>query len=179
MKTTSSLAICLGPLLLGFAAFDLGACEQSRPAPVITSKIIDAIKADEVHWNVDYRSGDPAKVVSHYAPHATVMMPGGPPLVGTPAIKAAMDQAYQDPHFGVSFASDKVDVAKSGDIAASRGAWRQTSTDPKTKQVTVATGYFVTVYKPQPDGRWLAIWDILTPAPTPDLPGAPPIKPAG
>lgn len=178
MMRASSRVLCLGPVLLGFAALGLGACEKSPP-PVITAKILDAIKADEVHWNADYRSGDPAKVVSHYAPHATVMMPGGPPLVGTPAIKAAMDQAYQDPHFGVSFASDKVDVAKSGDIAASRGAWRQTTTDPKTQQIVVTTGYFVTVYKPQSDGRWLAVWDILTPAPTPDLPGAPPIKPAG
>ena len=165
--------------LAAVALLSLAACDRHREHPVITSKIVDAIKVDEVHWNADYRSGDPGKVAAHYAPDATLMMPGAPPIVGVAAIKAVVEQAYQDPHFGVSFASDKVDVAKSGDIAASRGSWRQTTTDPKTKQPVVATGYFVTVYKPQPNGRWLAVWDILTPAPTPDVSGAPPAKPAG
>jgi len=159
--------------LLGVAG-----CDRSRTPPVITAKIIDAIKADEVHWNADYRSGDPAKVAAHYAPHATLMMPGVAPLVGSPAIKAALDQAYQDPHFGVTFSSDKVDVAKSGDIATARGSWRQTTTDPASKQPVTTSGYYVTVYKPQPDGRWLAIWDILTPAPPPTS-GAPPMGGAG
>ncbi len=160
-------------MLLGLAG-----CGRNRPPPVITAKVIDAIKADEVHWNADYRSGDPGKVAAHYAPHATLMMPGVAPVVGAPAIKAALDQAYQDPHFGVTFSSDKVDVAKSGDLAAARGSWRQTTTDPASKQPVTTSGYYITVYKPQPDGKWLAIWDILTPAPPPAA-GAPPMGGAG
>ena len=147
------------------ALIGLCACEARHAPLVITAKIVDAIKTDEVHWNADYRSGDPAKVASHYARDAVVMLPGEAPLIGAAAVKAALDQAYQDPHFGVTFSSDKVDVARSGDLAATRGSWRQTTTDPASKKIVVASGTYVTVYRPQPNGKWLAVWDILTPGP--------------
>ena len=145
----------------------LAACGQpAAPArPVDTAKIIDAIKTDEVHWNADYKSGDPAKIAAHYAPRATLMLAGAPTAVGTAAIETMLKQATGDPGFTLTFASDKVDVAASGDLAASRGTYKQTSTDPKTKTVVTETGTFVTVYKPRPDGAWKAIWDIATPGP--------------
>ena len=166
-------------VLASLTVMGLSACDRAKPQPVITAKIVDEIKADEVHWNSDYRSGDPGKVASHYAAHATVMMPGVAPLVGAPAIRAALEEAYQDPHFGVSFSSDRVDVATSGDLAATRGTWRQTTTDPATKHPVVATGTFVTVYKPQADGKWRAVWDILSPSPVPTAPAGAEANPAG
>jgi uncharacterized protein (TIGR02246 family) len=164
------------PAKAAFACLGLlcaAACAPHRPPAVMTSRIVDSIKADEVDWNADYRSGDPARVATHYAPNATVVTPGAAPLVGAPAIRAALNQAYQDSRFGVVFASDRVDVARSGDLAASKGWWRETTTDPKTGQAKTSSGYFVTVYKPQPDGKWRAVWDILTPGP-PGATDAPP-----
>jgi len=142
-----------------------GPAATPAKAPVDTAKIIDGIKTDEVHWNADWKSGDPAKIVAHYAPGAVVMIAGAPPSVGSAAIEAFDKQATGDPGFTLTFASDKVDVAASGDLAASRGTYKQTSTDPKTKTVVTETGNFVTVYKPRPDGAWKAIWDIATPGP--------------
>lgn len=154
------------PILLS-AALLLSACQGKPPAagaPVDTAKIVDAIKADEVHWNSDWKSGDAALLAGHYAASATVMSPGSAPLVGTAAIRAGVQSALDDKAYSLSFASDKVDVAASGDMAAARGAYTQTATDPKTKAVVTEKGTYVTVYKPQADGTWKAVWDINTPS---------------
>jgi hypothetical protein len=39
----------------------------------------------------------------------------------------------------------------------------ETTTDPATKAAAKVSGTFVTVYKPQPDGTWKAVWDITAP----------------
>jgi ketosteroid isomerase-like protein len=157
------------------AAVVLNACDAKSPSakgPVDTARIVDAIKTDEVHWNSDYKSGDAGVVAAHYATNATLMIPGAAPLVGAAAIKAGLEQALSDKAFRLSFASDKVDVAASGDLAAARGSYTETATDPKTSEVVTDKGSYVTIYKPQPDGAWKAVWDINTP-------GAPPARPVG
>ena len=135
---------------------------SAKPA-VDSAKIVDAIKTDEVHWNSDYKSGDAGVIAAHYAPTATVMTPGFAPMVGAKAIRAGVTEALDDKAFALAFASDKVDVAKSGDLAATRGTYTQTVTDPKTKAPVTSKGTYVTVYKPQAGGAWKAVWDINTP----------------
>ncbi len=158
------------PLILSLCAFTaVCACAPVATPPakasVDTAKIVDAIKTDEVHWNADYKSGDPAKIAAHYAPGAVVMFPGAPPAVGAGAIVAVEKQAIGDPGFTLAFASDKVDVAASGDLAVAHGTYKQTTTNPKTKAVDSESGSYVTVYKPGADGSWKAVWDIITPGP--------------
>jgi len=92
-------------------------------------------------------------------------MPGEAPVTGVEAIRAGTQKDMDDPGFSLTFNSDKVDVAASGDLAVSRGAFTLTATDPATKAAATTTGTFVTVYKPQSDGSWKAIWDIATPGP--------------
>jgi uncharacterized protein (TIGR02246 family) len=150
------------------AALACGCMPAAAPAPpartaVDTAKIVDAIKTDEVHWNNDWKSGDPGKVAAHYAPTATVMAPGLAPMIGPQAIRAGVAEALEDKAFTLTFASDKVDVARSGDLAAARGTFTQTVTDPKTGAVVTSKGSYVTVYKPQAGGAWKAVWDINTP----------------
>jgi ketosteroid isomerase-like protein len=53
-----------------------------------------------------------------------------------------------------------VDVAKSGDLGYSQGAYTMTFTDPKTKKVLTERGKYVTVFKKQADGSWKAVADI-------------------
>ena len=157
-------------LLVCLAA--LSACAPRAEKPRFNAAgVVDAIRTDEVRWNADWKSGDAGKIVSHYAPDAVVMVPGAPAEVGIEAIRAGAQKSTDDPGFSLTFNSDKVDVAASGDLAASRGSFTETSTDPATKAQTKITGTFVTVYKPQPDGSWKALWDIATP-------GAPPIPAA-
>jgi uncharacterized protein (TIGR02246 family) len=148
------------------AAVLLSACHASKPA-FNSARAIDAIRAGEVQWNLDWKSGDAGKVTAHYAPEALVMNPGAAPAKGVEAIRAGVQQAMDDPGFSLSFNSDKVDVAASGDLAVSRGSYKLTLTDPTSKAAQTSAGTFVTVYKPQADGSWKAIWDIATPSPAP------------
>ncbi|MBA3811579.1 MAG: DUF4440 domain-containing protein [Caulobacteraceae bacterium] len=158
------------PPILGLcAAAAVGACAPATSPPAKasadTAKIVDAIKTDEVHWNADYKSGDPARIAAHYAPGAVLMVPGVPPAIGAGAIEAVEKQAIGDPGFTLAFSSDKVDVAASGDLAVAHGTYKQTTTNPKTKAVDSESGSYVTLYKPGADGSWKAVWDINTPGP--------------
>ena len=150
------------------AACLLAACGPTggkAPAWVDTAKIVDEIKSDEVRWNGDYKSGEPGKVAAHFSSHATLMAPGEPPAAGAPAIEAAVRRLMDDPGFNLAFSSDEVRVAASGDLAASRGRYTLTLTDPATHAATTTEGTFITVYRPQPGGAWKAVWDIATPGP--------------
>ena len=142
------------------------ACSHRAEKPVFNAaRAVDAIRTGEVNWNADWKSGDAGKVAAHYAPEAVVMMPGQALVTGAEAIRAGAQKDMDDPGFSLTFNSDKVDVAASGDLAVSRGAFTLTATDPATKAAATTTGTFVTVYKPQSDGSWKAIWDIATPGP--------------
>lgn len=147
----------------------LAACGAKPDQPRFNAaRVVDAIRTDEVHWNADWKSGDAGKIAAHYAPDAVVMDTGEAPTSGIEAIRADVQKTIDDPGFTLSFSSDKVDVAASGDLAASRGTFTETTTDEATKAVTKTSGTFVTVYKPQADGIWKAVWDISTPgAPAP------------
>ncbi len=151
----------------------------ARPgkAPVNTAKIVDTIQTTEAHANQDWAARDTDKIVGFFAPNAVIIQPGAPPITGAAAIRAGVAQLLADPAFSLTFASDQVDVAASGDLAAARGTFRQTETDPKTKAVTVSTGSYVTVFKPGSDGVWRGVWDIVSPGPAAAGPAAP-AKPA-
>jgi ketosteroid isomerase-like protein len=160
MPERAVFVACLGAALLT-------ACGPVGLKRVDTARIVDAIKADEVRWNADYRSGDPSKVVAHYAPDAIVMAPGVATVAGSAAIKAAGERGFTDPNYHLTFSSDTVNVAASGDMAASHGTYIETRTDPKTGQAVTSSGSYVTVYKPNAAGVWKAVWDINTPGPPP------------
>ena len=163
MSARPAMQACLIPFMLA-AAMIVGCVPRAEmKSSVDTARIVDSIKSDEVHWNADYKSGDAGKVAAHYAPDGVVMSPGYATKVGTAAIKAANEQAFSDPKYGLIFSSDRVDVAASGDLAAAHGAYRETTTDPKTGAAVTAAGSYVTVYKPGADGVWKAVWDINTP----------------
>ena len=150
------------------AALASGCAPNAGPAKpqVDAARIVDAIKTAEVHANTDWKSGDPNKVAAFFAPDATIMVAGAPPAVGAAAIKAAVQALMNDPAFTLTFASDRVYVAASGDLAAARGTYRQTATDPATKAVVTQTGSYVTVFRPRPGGAWKAVWDIVAPGPS-------------
>ena len=155
------LSLCLA------VAATLAACAPPTRQPhVVASKIVDAIKADEVHWNLDWKNRNLDDIVGHYAPNAVLLTPDEPPAVGAAAIRAAFAQALQDPAYAFSFASERVTVAKSGDLAAARGTFSLTVTDPATKAPRTLSGTYVTTYAPAPDGGWKAVWNIGTPGPT-------------
>lgn len=156
--------------LAGASTFLLMACSQPTPTsstpPMDTTAIAAAISANETQWNADWAARDAAKIASHYATNAVVMVPGVPILHGREAAQAAITAGPLTDHdFSLTFHAEDVQVAASGDMAFSRGVYEEHDTNPHTHHVDVSNGSYVTVYRKQADGAWLAVADINTPQP--------------
>jgi len=140
----------------------LAGCKQAPPPPAPDTHDADvkAIRDVETAWDQAFATKDVDKVGAFYADDASLFLPDAPVVNGIAAIKAADKPFLSDKNFSLTCASDKVDVAKSGDFGYSQGSLTQTMTDPKTKKVLTVKGKYVTVFKKQADGGWKAVADI-------------------
>lgn len=146
-------------------ALSLAACEKYDNKPGANADpgaVKNAIQADEAKWNQQFKAKDTQGLVSHYADDAYFAGPGMKPADGSTAIRQVYANASTDPAFNVQFASDKVDVAGSGDMAYSRGHFTEQYTDAKTHKVMSNSGYYLTVWKKQSDGSWKAVEDFTS-----------------
>lgn len=153
--------------LLGAAALvvSVSGCQKydhhgDRHGKADVGAIKAAIAADEKAWNEQFKSKDVNGLAGHYAADAYFVVPGMKGISGSTDIHKAYEEALKDPNFTVSFTSEKVEIAESGDLAYSRGHFSEKYTDPKTKQVVSDGGSFITVYKKQGDGSWKAVEDF-------------------
>jgi uncharacterized protein (TIGR02246 family) len=116
---------------------------------------------------------DAVAFAGNFATDAVMMTPGNPPKRGPDAIQAGMKDLLADPNFKIDFASDRVEVADAGDMAATRGSYTLTMTNPVTKKAFEDKGSYVTVFKKQKDGAWKAILDCDVSELPPPAPPAP------
>ncbi len=147
----------------------VAAAPAVRPAD--TASIVAIIKDCEARQNANFAARDVQKIVAFFAPDASVILPNAPVMTGGKALSEGIGAALSDPNFALTFASDQVYVAASRDLAVARGWYRQSGTDPASHKAVTTTGTYVTVFRPQPDGSWKGVWDIVTPGP-----GAAPAK---
>ena len=95
---------------------------QPSATQVDTAAIAATIRADEAQWNADFAARDAARIASHYADNAVLMLPGIPALSGRDNIQAALAAGpLTDHNFSLTFHADDVQVANGGDFAFSRG----------------------------------------------------------
>jgi uncharacterized protein (TIGR02246 family) len=147
-------------------------CNQA-PQPVDTHEAdIQAVKDNEAQWNKDYQAKDLEKIVAHYTDDAVLIAPGTQPSIGKEAIHSALKEMLADNALSLIFQTERVDVAKSGDVAYTQGSYTLTVTDSATKKPISDKGSYVTVYKKQADGSWKAVADIASSA-TPPGPALP------
>lgn len=149
----------------------LAACAQQAPAP---SPPPDTRAADEaaIHalvkgWAAAAEAKDVEAFCAVYADDAVVMMEGMADVSSKAAIREAMTGMMQDSNFALSFAADKVVVARSGDLAYETGSYSMTLSDAKQKPATQA-GHYVVVWRKEADGSWKVVID----APISDPPAA-------
>jgi len=147
--------------LAGSAAFalTLGGCQEGASAGDATI-VTTALKADEKKWNDQFKSKDLEGLIGHYADDAFFVAPGVPGANGSTDIRKAYADALADNYFTLSFASDRIDAAGSGDMAYARGHFSEKYQDPKSKQIVSQGGSYLTVYKKQADGSWKAVEDL-------------------
>lgn len=162
MQRTISLA------LVGAGALALCGCGHHGPDGhhgADTAKIADDIKAKEAQWLKDYQSKDLEALVGQYSDDAAIAGPGDPLATSDTDRRKALQGLISDPNFKIDFASNRVLVAKSGDLATSRGHYSLTMTDKATNKPATGTGSYLTVYQKQADGSWKAVEDFITPGP--------------
>jgi uncharacterized protein (TIGR02246 family) len=164
-------------VLAGAAALavSLGGCSKygNGGGKADTASVKDAIKADEKAWNDQFKSKDLEALAGHYAGDAYFVAPGIKPASGSTEVRKTYANAMSDKNFTISFSSDKIDVAASGDLAYARGRFNEKYTDPKAGKVMAGEGSYITVYKKQQDGSWKAVEDFA--AEDPD--SAKPVEP--
>lgn len=141
-------------------ALGLGGCAKYEHKGADAGAIKTAIKADEIKWNEQFKSKDLEGLLGHYADDAYFVAPGVKPASGSTEIRKAYSDALNDPALAISFSSDKIDVAGSGDMAYARGHFTEKYTDLKTQKVMTDSGSYLTVYKKQADGSWKAEEDF-------------------
>jgi ketosteroid isomerase-like protein len=132
-----------------------------------TAKIADDIKAKEAQWQRDYAAKNVEALAGQYADDGAIAGPGDPLATSDGDRRKALGGLVSDPNFALTFASDRVLVAKSGDLASSRGHYSLTMTDKATNKPATSSGSYLTVYRKQDDGSWKAVEDFITPGPAP------------
>lgn len=155
--------------VLALAAF-LTACSQPNTTAAIDpgndplNAEIEAIRKLEADMQSAWAARDTAKVVSFYATDAFVQMANRPVVDQIDAIGREVETMAQDPALSLQWSPDIVEIAKSGDIAWSRGSYTATFTDPDTKKVMQESGHFVNTYRKVNDGSWKLVADVPTPS---------------
>ena len=154
------------PLMIGIVAtLGLGACGKGGAN---TDEISDAIKLQDVQWSKDYGAKDVDAIESHYASDGVL---AGPGFIATTNVgrRQLLTALMSDPNYKQVFTPDRVDVAKSGDLAVSRGHFAISMTDSEKNTVQEVPGYYLTVYKKESDDSWKAIARFLTRGPLPNV----------
>jgi len=138
-----------------------GCASAPPPAPAVDlaaeqAKIRDAEAAQQKAWDAKDLQG----LLNFYADDATLMTPGMAAMKGKVAMQSMLKPMLADPALKLQFGAERVEVAKSGDVAFSQGTYQLTVTDSKTKKPVTDKGSYVTGYTKQADGSWKAVSDI-------------------
>lgn len=157
-------------LALALAIIALAGCggmKREHEAAVDPAAIEQELKSIETAWNADYNARDPSKLMTYYAEDAALANPGSPIATDSVSRQLEITKFVSDPTLKLEFAADRVHVAKSGEMAVTRGHYSMQAMDPATKQPKTDTGSYMTVWQKQADGSWKAVEDFV-------VPGAPP-----
>jgi ketosteroid isomerase-like protein len=157
MKATS--------ILLVVVALGITGCKpaEESSAKVDIAKEEQAIRAKETAWMDAYNRHDAKGLASQYEDDASLASNGARLMTDSVGRGLFLETMGKDPALKVDFASDRIIVAASGELASSRGHYTMTYTDPATKQPKTESGNYLTVYRKAADGTWKAVEDFTTP----------------
>jgi len=145
----------------------LAGCQSlSAPAPDPVREEA-AIRATDARWLAAAQAHDLEQTVSYWTDDVYMMPPGGPAMVGKEALRRYVAGAFTIPDFSISWVTDHIWVAKSGDVAYAVGTDTIRLTSPDGKPV-VEHNKAVAVWRKGADGSWkcaVDIWNAAEPQP--------------
>lgn len=117
-----------------------------------------AVEAVSMQWLEAAKARDLDAAAAVIADDAVFFDQGEGSIVGLPAIRADMENSWaENPDFTVTWTTNAVNVASSGDMAWERGSWTY---DPDgAGDAEAMNGEYITVYK-KVDGTWKAVADM-------------------
>ena len=138
----------------------LAACGSSSNRVADENLIRDA----DQQYNAAVVRRDLDKIMSFYAADAVSMSPGDAPEHGADAIRAAWKRLLETPDFGLRIVPQKIDVARSGEIAIELGYTDVKGTLPNGR-LDAKANYVVGWRKI--DGQWKITHETFVPEQTP------------
>ena len=147
-------------------------CGQQAP-PDTRAAEETTLRSLNDQWSKTAGAKDLEGTVAYYSDDASVFPPNAPVASGKQGIHAVWADVIASAS-AISWQTDKVEVARSGDLAYLTGTYQTTAKDPKAQPVN-DTGKFVEVWKKQADGKWKTVADIFNsdvPVPAPAQPAA-------
>ena len=129
--------------------------EAPPPAEPPDTRAADeaAIHAAVKEWSAAAQAKDAEKFASFYTEDGVLMLENAPNAHGIAALREGIGGMMQDPNFDLSFAADKVEAARSGDLAYETGSYTLTMSDPQGNPAT-QNGHYVVVWKKDASGTW-------------------------
>jgi ketosteroid isomerase-like protein len=149
-----------GYAFVGMMMLLAGCAKQAAPPAVDLAAEESAIRATDAAWQASGKSRDMEKALSYWADDSIMYAPNMPAMVGKPAIRAYVTGAVNSPDFSISWVTDKVVVARSGDMAYSTGTNQITYRDPTKNKLMTEKSHGIVVWRKQADGSWKAQIDI-------------------
>jgi uncharacterized protein (TIGR02246 family) len=145
---------------MGLVAAVAGGCAAQRKVDLAAEEA--AIRRRDAEWLAAASAHDLEHILPFWSEDATILAPGTPAVVGKDAIRKYVTGAFATPGFSISWKTDKVEVAESGDMAYSLGTDWITLNTPDGKTVT-EENRGVAIWKKQANGGWKCVLDVMSP----------------
>ncbi len=116
------------------------------------------LQADRAFSRESVTNGAPIAFDSYMADSATILRNNAHPFTG----RERINELFANwPDGTLEWEPEFVDVSLSGDMGYTYGRWDYTATDSTGNEIT-SSGYYITIWKKQPDGSWKWVFDTGT-----------------
>ena len=142
--------------LVFLLCFTFGCEFVKEPEPVVDVEAdIEAIKNVTEKWEVAYNDSDIDSLMSLYADNSVRIPANQPIVIGKEAVRNSFQQEFDL----VTNQEDDVVVEAqvSGDLAFTRGTWKNIVTPKAGGESRTVNGNWTTILMRQPDGSWKII----------------------
>ncbi len=148
--------------------FLVAGCNSGNPSPASKAADEAAVRKVDEDWSKAAKTNKPEDWMAFYSDDVVVLPPDDVKTEGKEKVGRVIAAMLAMPGIAISWEPQKVEVAQSGDLAYTQGAYVLTANDSHGKPVT-EHGKTLEVWKKQADGGWKCIVDMWSPntPPTP------------
>jgi ketosteroid isomerase-like protein len=132
--------------------FLLNACNSNTNKEAENNALLNTDK----EWAAAAKAGDVKKIVTFWSDDAVDYFPNRPAAIGKEAILKLVQKNRSIPGFTLSWEPKKAEVATSGDLGYTSGAFQVSMNDTEGKPVP-RSGNYVCIWKKQKDGSWKCV----------------------